>query len=122
MDAFIALIILSIGFIVITSNYSYSPEQASTQQIANDILNVLHSAKIRDFCNPDCSGTILAGYSNLIINKDNTLLEFIGELGKNNKKTPAKNLLESIISKIVPSNYNYALEISEVMKRANIEI
>jgi len=107
MDAFIALIILSIGFIVITSNYSYSPAQTSTQQIANDILNVLQSAKIRDICNPECSGTILNDYSSLIKNKDNTLLELIGEL-KTGYPSKIDELLQKSINPIMNDNYpNY---------------
>jgi len=107
MDAFIAMIILSIGFIVITSNYSYAPAQVSTQQIANDILNVLQSAKIPDFCNPGC-GTVLAGYDSLIKNKgNNTLLELIGEL---EISYPSKidELLQKSIKPIMDNNYpNY---------------
>lgn len=116
LDALIALVILSIGFIVITASYSYTPAAVSTQHLADGILNLLQSAKISDFCDPVTCNLPISALGTNPFNYNNTLLELTGELEKRGApdKDKIKDLLQNSIDLIMNSNYpnyNYAFQL-----------
>ena len=66
LDAFIAIVILASGFLLIRSTYITVPMSSTVEHISDDVLDLLSTAKAKEF------GIITK-------NSDNTLLEAIGE-------------------------------------------
>ncbi len=87
LDGLVAVLILTVGFLLISSAHPDKPSTIFNKRAANDVANVLANTKIRDICvdSPSCSCTDavvrdLYCTTGGIMNKDNTLLELVGEL------------------------------------------
>ncbi|MBN1502086.1 hypothetical protein JW930_00955 [Candidatus Woesearchaeota archaeon] len=115
LDAIMALIILTIGFLVISSTYSNKPALVTTRNMAEDLLNVMAAVKVSEIC-PDC-GNCAAELNSIcgdIKNRDNTVLELIGE--QYSLGTDTGQLINEIImeNKLLPGDsYEFSLYIHD---------
>lgn len=105
MDAILAAIILAAGLMLATSTFSSSPEKATIKHSSDDIIGIMAATKVGGLCRDlelscECSDTELQNLcsSSKIKNKENTLLELVGELRENNMNIEGGNLVDSIIT------------------------
>jgi hypothetical protein len=119
LDSLISVVILVVGVILISSFFSSKPEQIAPKHYANDIINLLGSAKINDLCvntndinNCECSNNNLTYLctNSKINNSENTILELIGELHYKGEISEINPLIKSIIvdNKLLPKNFNFS--------------
>ncbi|MBN2423293.1 hypothetical protein JXB41_08780 [Candidatus Woesearchaeota archaeon] len=82
MDGLIAVIILFVGFILISATNPNKPVLIHNKHLSQDLINIFSNTKINELCEDcDCpSYTVLNELCPYINNKDNTMLEVIGEL------------------------------------------
>jgi len=116
VDALITVIILTIGYFLLISHYTSKPYLIQTQHISEDIIGLLSASYIYDLCAAaQCSDSKLKDIYNGIGNKNNTLLELLGELHKKNQDPTARELIKSLIveNKLVPENFNFSFYIDK---------
>jgi len=115
LDGIFAVIILIVGFIVIsTTKFSDSYEVPMSNE-AENVMNLFSEVRIKDICknmtanNCECINVELERYCNesLIINKDNNLLDMFGELYYTNHRSEAEDIFRNI-------SYEYRLGRPEV--------
>lgn len=119
-DALIAAMILAIGFFLVSSFYISDPGKLEIKAAADNIMNFLSTTKFYDLCSGEpvvCSNAVLEDLSRqrVITNKDNSLLEVIGELFFKNKIKSVSKLIDSIIveNKMIPQGYNFTFFIAD---------
>ena len=117
VDALIAATILIVGFILINSLYISEPEKIELKDAADNIMNFLSATKLLDLCTAegDCSDKVLQSNFDSIRNKDNSLLEVIGELVSAGSQERAGAIIRSIVvdNKMVPLGYNFTFFIED---------
>jgi hypothetical protein len=83
MDGIFAIVILVIGFILITANQPRVETELNAKLISQNIIDIMSSIKIEDICN-ECMCTIQKISENceslLVSNNKITLLDYMGEL------------------------------------------
>jgi len=104
IDAMLATLILSGGFLLIYSTTKNQPSDVLTIHLSEDILNLWSSTKITDLCyddgswncpdNPELQDYLRSGD---IINYNNTLIESLVEINVSKKSTAElKDLLDEL--------------------------
>jgi len=99
MDGIFAVVILIIGFIIISSNKPGMQTTASLEQVSENLVDIFSTVKINDLCtNCHCSNKKLTEYCNQghIRNKDQTIFDYIGELYYINNKEKARDMFQNI--------------------------
>lgn len=82
MDAIFAMVILMIGFMIITSTKPNNADEIPLDQVSENIVDVLSAVKIDELCNDDCecSEQIIETFCPTIKNKEQTILDYLGEV------------------------------------------
>ena len=82
MDAIFALVILMIGFMVITSTKPSNIDEVPLAQVSENLVDILSSVKIKEICDEECvcSNEMIETFCPSIKNKDQTILDYLGEL------------------------------------------
>jgi hypothetical protein len=100
IDGLFSIVILTIGFLLITSNKPTQNNELSLDVLLDNSVDLLSSVKINELCSADCicSNQKLSQYcqNKLIMNHDQTLFDGIGELYSKNKKNEAGELFKNI--------------------------
>jgi multisubunit Na+/H+ antiporter MnhB subunit len=104
LDAFIALVVIAAGLVLVLTLHSYSPSLQTPALFSQDFVNTLSQAKIREVNNAYVMQQIRAGN---ITNTDNTLLQQVAELYYYDMESIASEMLVSVTSGIIPAQYNY---------------
>ncbi len=118
IDSLIAAMILVIGFILISSLYISEPSKIEIKSAADNIMNFLSTVKLNDLCSENkCSDPALQSNYDLIKNKDNSLLEVIGELIRTNNRESAAEIIRSVVvdNKMVPPGHNLTFFIADTV-------
>jgi hypothetical protein len=117
IDAIFAAIILSIGFMIISSGSRISDE-TPLPVVADNLLDILSRVKINDLCDHCvCSHAKLQETCALTNNYEQTLLDHVTELytsGNNVKQTKARELFSSLLPLIRQDLYGVELKINNV--------
>jgi len=79
IDALIAVIILVIGFFMVTSNFLGTGNGIFVQGIADEIMELLSTTSFNEICTPICSDPEMQPVYNQLKNKNLTLVEGMGE-------------------------------------------
>jgi len=120
IDAFIALLVISIGLLLIFAVNSSVPDTAQPQVLSQGIVNLLGQTKIKEINNDFVQQQVRGGN---ITNTDNTLLQqafefkqffdsnsVIGYDPQINSNLSAE-FLESVTAALVPQQYNFEVRI-----------
>ncbi len=104
LDAFIALIVVAIGLILVFSVGSYQSSLAQPQIIAQDFVNSIAQTKIKEVNNAFVRQQIEGGN---ITNLDNTILQQAYEFKKYGRAIFSSWLLGNVTENLVPEQYKY---------------
>lgn len=115
LDAFIALGILIVGFIIIFGFTVNEPQKGQTVNIADDLLHFLSSKKIQEYNNPYFGSYGILVKNGTIKETEKTLLQQIGEFYHNNDISFAQNLLSNSTSNVIMQQYNYEFYIDDYL-------
>ena len=97
LDGIFALIILVIGYLVISqARAMYTPE-IPLYMVSENTMDLLSSIKINELCTGcSCTNQELQQQCSSILNREQTLLDYLGELYHTNKRSSAGQLFNSL--------------------------
>ncbi len=107
LDAFVAMGIIVVGLFVVLASYSYSPVSEQQEALGADILLSLSATKVTELNNDYVMLLITNG---TITNRDNTVLQQLGEFYVNNQSSMGSKFIANISSNILP--YQFGVNIS----------
>lgn len=109
LDAALGIFVLAIGAFLIASLYINLPEPSQVGLLSDDFLNFLSNTQIKDLNNPygGIGGQLWKDGS--ITNKDNSLLQQIGEFYSKKQYGLAEKFIQNVSANTVPSQFNYEL-------------
>jgi hypothetical protein len=99
LDGIFAIFILTIGYMMLTSEKSFSSSDVPLSASAEDGANILSSIKVSELCNQcSCSNSVLSDYCQrgIIKNRNQSLMDYFGELYYFGRIDDAKELFENI--------------------------
>ena len=101
IDSIFAIIILVMGFILLSSYNFDKSLNLQTKSISKDFFNLLSGTKINEICSDICECSLVEIEKNCradnIKNLEYNLLEYIGELYDKNQEENITNLISEII-------------------------
>lgn len=105
LDAVFAIMILTVGFMIISSSKPKLSDELPLSTISENIFGIMSSVKINEICTGcACSSQVLSDYCShgKIKNPDETLLDYIGEMHNASiSDEEIKNFYLDIISNFV---------------------
>lgn len=109
LDAALGIFVLAIGAFMIASLYISFPEPSQVSLLSDDFLNFLSNTQIKELNNPygGIGGQLWKNGS--ITNKDNSLLQQIGEFYSKGQYDLAEKFIQNVSANTVPSQFNYEL-------------
>ena len=115
IDAFIALVVISTGLLLVIAVNSSSPSAAQPEILAYEIVNSFVQHKVNDLNNPFLKEKITDGN---ITNPHNTILQQVYEFKNGSASFPpdpdlAKKMLDNLAPALVPSQYGFEVRIGE---------
>jgi len=102
MDAIFAVVILTIGYLLISSNTPKVTTEVPLTMYLDNTMELLSTIKVDDLCidysTCACSNPKLSEYcnNNLILNANQTLLDYFGELYNTSNTEEAKELFYNL--------------------------
>ena len=115
IDAMLGTLVIVIGVLLITSSYVNVPAPTQVGLLSDDLMNFLSGTKIRDL-NNEYSG--IGGElwrEGLITDKDNTLLQQIGEFYATKQFDIAEKFVQNASSSSIPSQFSYEVWIDNLL-------
>ena len=115
IDAFIALVVISTGLLLVLAVNSYSPSAAQPEILAYGIVNSFVQHKVNDLNNPFLKEKITDGN---ITNPHNTILQQAYEFKQyhtfpDDGAVLTKKLLDNITPELIPVQYGFEVRIGE---------
>ena len=115
IDAFIALVVISTGLLLVLAVNSYSPSAAQPEILAYGIVNSFVQHKVNDLNNPFLKEKITDGN---ITNPHNTILQQAYEFKEGSTSFHAdpglaRDMLDNLAPDLVPSQYGFEVRIGE---------
>ena len=109
LDAALGIFVLAIGAFLIASLYINLPEPSQVGLLSDDFLNFLSNTQIKDLNNPygGIGGKLWKDGN--ITNKDNSLLQQIGEFYSKKQYDLAEKFIRNVSANVIPSQFNYEL-------------
>lgn len=114
LDAFVAVVILVIGILIILSAQSFKPYETQTLFISEDVMAYLSGTNVQEINEPYINELRSNG---TIKNFDSTLIEQAGEFYANNDKQAAAELIKAAIKSIIPPQFGYQILINNELIR-----
>jgi hypothetical protein len=124
LDAVIAVIILVIGFLLISGIYIYTPDKERTDMLNTHITGMLADVKVGELC-ADIS-TCSCTYPSIaelcadgrIWNSETTLLELFGQLYHDSERITIERVInETIINNgVIPGNFGLQILLMDPAK------
>ena len=112
IDAFIALIVISTGLILVIAANSYAPSPNQPEALSQGIVNSFVQTKVNDLNNAFLKEKIVDG---TITNPHNTILQQAYEFKTYGTTPPdpdlARNLLINVTPDMVPSQYGFEIRV-----------
>lgn len=116
IDALVAVMILTIGYFLLTAFYASTAPSLEIQRVSENIISLLSDVRLSDLCSdscpsPDCTIPDMDTIYCSISDKNNTLIESIGELYSKTKMVEAAKIVELIVvdNNLVPRGSNFTL-------------
>lgn len=106
LDAFIALIVVATGLMLVLAVSTYQPSSSQPQVLSQDFVKSLAQTKVREVNNPFVRQQIEAGN---ITNTDNTILQQAYEFRKYGRGNFSEWLLANVTQSLVPVQYNFQI-------------
>ena len=107
VDAVLAVSVLVVGIVLISTSYVKSPQQDQVALLSDDLINFLSSKKIKDLNNPYAGiGGELWNDGN-ITNGDNTLLQQIGEFYSTSQLNLSEKFIQNVSVGVIPTQFRY---------------
>jgi hypothetical protein len=119
IDAFVGVLILLIGLIIIAGIYFQAPEKERTEAIAADITGLLLNVDVSDICDiPTCDcryPAVKQACDDNLITNDMSLMELIGLLYHKNRFMLIEGIInETIIDQeALPANFEMQLTLQD---------
>ena len=117
MDGIFAMVILMIGFLIISSNNPGIQTHVSLDVVSENVIDILSRVKINNLCtNCYCSNEKLSEFCShsLIKNQDQTILDYFGELYFTNNKEKAREIFLNITDELFRQDlYGFDLKIND---------
>ena len=114
IDAFIALVVISTGLLLVLAVNSYSPSAAQPEILAYGIVNSFVQHKVNDLNNPFLKEKITDGN---ITNPHNTILQQAYEFKQYHAPPDGavltKKLLDNVTPELIPVQYGFEVRIGE---------
>ena len=113
IDAFIALIVISTGLILVIAANSYAPSPNQPEALSQGIVNSFVQTKVNDLNNAFLKEKIVDG---IITNPHNTILQQAYEFktyGGTSGSDLARNLLINVTPDMVPSQYGFEIRVGD---------
>jgi hypothetical protein len=93
MDAFFAIVILTVGFMLISSNKAAQTTEIPMAAAADNLVSILATARVQDLCPGNCNSCqneqlVQMCDEGAIKNYNQSLLDYFGELYKNEVHPP----------------------------------
>lgn len=115
LDAMLGLFVLLIGIFLVLSHYINVPEPSQVGLLSDDLMNFLSGTKISDL-NNEYSG--IGGElwkAGLITDKDNTLLQQMGEFYATKQFDIAEKFVQNASFSVIPSQFSYEVWIDNIL-------
>ncbi len=109
LDAFVAMGIIVVGLFVVLASYSYSPVSEQQEALGSDMLLTLSNTKVDDLNNNYVRSLIING---TITNKDNSVLQQLGEFYINNQTSMGSKFIDNISGNIIPRQFSVNISIN----------
>ena len=106
IDGIIAAGIIFATIILISSVYTQEQNNYNVNYLSKDLANSLTTLKIKDSDNGYIKGLVADG---TIKNKDNTVLEQIGEFWADDKLDVASKTVSNLTSSLIPVNIGFGV-------------
>ena len=100
---------LAIGAFLIASLYINLPEPSQVGLLSDDFLDFLSDTQIKDLNNPYAGIGGQLWKEGSITNRDNSLLQQIGEFYSKGQYSLAEKFIQNVSANTVPSQFNYEL-------------
>ena len=99
MDAIFAITILMVGFMLISSTNRYKQDNIPLETVSEHAMNLLSTVKIKELCDVDCSCSVdvLEDQCSSIKNKDQTLINYFGEMYYREKNEKIEDLFTGLV-------------------------
>jgi len=105
LDGIFAVVILVIGFMMISSNRVFVYDEVPLALVAENTMDLLSTVKINDLCDNacECSHELIETYckSGRILNKEQSLIDYFGELYDTGKVTEADTLFSVLLDDLI---------------------
>ena len=116
IDALVATFIFTVGYFLLTSYYSSTAPSLEIKRVSEDIMSLMSEVKLTDIC--DDTGCTIEGMEsiyNIVEDKNNTLLEAIGELYSKNMLDKAAEIVKIVIvdNNLIPRDSNFTLSLDD---------
>ena len=109
LDAALGIFVLAIGAFLIASLYINLPEPSQVGLLSDDFLDFLSDTQIKDLNNPYAGIGGQLWKEGSITNRDNSLLQQIGEFYSKGQYSLAEKFIQNVSANTVPSQFNYEL-------------
>ena len=116
MDVIFAVVILTIGYMMISSNRISSHDEVPLALVAENTMDLLSSVTISDLCENgcDCTNGNISYYcrQGWIYNNESSLLDFFGELHSRDLNSLGETLFKDLLDDVIRTDlYNAELVI-----------
>ena len=115
LDAILALTILFIGILLITSSFVKKQDTAQVDFLSVDLLDFLSAKKIKDFNDPYAGIGGDLWRQGLITDEENTLLQQIGQFYSTGRYDIVEKFISNASAAIVPAQFNFEFWIDGTM-------
>lgn len=114
IDALMAVVIFTVGYFLLTSYYASSAPSLEIQRVSENIMSLISEIRLSDLCDEEgCTIEGMDSIYNEINDKNNTLIESMGELYSTGESGKAAALVKMIIidNNLIPKGTNFTLSL-----------
>ena len=115
LDALLGLTVLAIGALLVLSLFINTPSTTQTSLLSDDLLNYFSNTKIKDLNNPYAGIGGFLWKNSTITDRDNSLLQQIGEFYATNNLDTGEKFIQNISIDVIPQQFKYEVWIDNTI-------